>query len=121
MEGTAMSDDLNFGDQSWNQAKGTVFTELINLHEAIDGGDGKPGVKQEIVGINTRLSKMEVTTEVSLKWIKAIAAALALIISAATFYISTLEVRHRVPPGFVTHAAGSPSQSAAKTTTPEIP
>ena len=62
-----MSDQLNFGDGSWDQAKGTIFTTLQGLKSDMDG-NGKPGLKDDMQSVRTDLSEIKAYGRASAFW-----------------------------------------------------
>lgn len=72
---------LEFGDGSWDEAKGTIISTLRS-HDKILNGNGKSGVIEEVAEVKTRLAVIEGYGKASAFWGKVTAAVLTLGLSA---------------------------------------
>jgi hypothetical protein len=83
-----MSDQLDFGDGTWEQAAPMIRTTLEQLEKTVNG-NGKPGIKAEV-------AELKVIAATSLKWVKGIGVVLSLAIALAALYVGYLQLSHRI-------------------------
>jgi len=94
--GEWVSDDLlEFGDESWEEAKGTVLTTLRSLHRDLNG-NGKQGIKADMTEVKQDLTEIKAYGRASAFWGKVLAGLLGLLIGGATLYIAYFEAHHHI-------------------------
>jgi hypothetical protein len=90
-----VSDDLDFGDGSWIEAKGTVISTLKSLHSSVEG-NGKPGIKKDVSDVKMSMATLMAYGRATTFWARVAAALLALALTAAGFYFNWFENHHKV-------------------------
>ena len=90
-----MNDFLEFGDGSWEEARG-VLISTIRSHQNDLNGNGKPGIKSDMEEVKQTLVKIETFGRATAFWGKVIAGLLGLAIAGAGFYIAYFEEHHHV-------------------------
>jgi len=115
-----MSDQLNFGDGSWDQAKGTIFTTLQGLKSDMDG-NGKPGLKDDMQSVRTDLSEIKAYGRASAFWGRVIAWSLGAAIALGSLYIAYFEAHHHVSEGKFSPPITENSGAGAHLSAPPAP
>ena len=90
-----MNDLLEFGDESWDEAKGLIFSTVKRVHNDIYG-NGKPGIKADMEEVKQTLIKIETFASATAFWGKVVAGLLALLIAGGTFYVAYFEAHHHI-------------------------
>ncbi len=91
-----MSDDLlEFGDESWEQAKGTTLSTLRSLYRDMNG-NGKQGIKADMNEVRQDLVEIKAYGRATAFWGKVLAGMLGLGLTLGGIYIAYFEAHHHI-------------------------
>lgn len=94
-----MSDDvLNFGNESWDQAKSCILSTLRQHHQALHG-NGKPGVMMEVSDIKLLIGDVLGQLKGIMLALKLAAWIISICILVIGVWLTSLEVRHMLKIG----------------------